>query len=148
MSGYLETKTAEKLQLACDSITRACTVYEIAQLHKLGFITENIAKGRLEAIGVRFGNEETKVEQARKFIPTRIFAKMLGIAAGEDWFWYSHDIFTTSGPDGLLKEQSVHIDTALAFLHRNERFARKVLNFEPKTEEELYAWSMLNERLI
>lgn len=144
MSGYLETKTAEKLQLACDSITRVCKVYEIAQLRNLGFITENIAKGRLEAIGIRFGNEESKAEQARNFVPTRIFAKMLGITEGENWFWYANDIFTTHSPKG---DQAVHIDEIMSFLNNNPTHTKRIKEYLPMTEEELAAKDLILSKL-
>lgn len=53
MGRYLETQTCEKLQAACDSIRRACKVYEICQLYNLGLIARTDVVNRFKLIGVR-----------------------------------------------------------------------------------------------
>lgn len=52
---YLENETATKLQAACVSIMKACAVYEISEMLKLGLLTKAEAEGRLKVSGIRPG---------------------------------------------------------------------------------------------
>lgn len=150
MNGYLETQTAEKLQAACNSIKRASEVYIISKLYKLGLITEFDAKLRFNAIGVRIGdNSESSGQEkkpSKKFIPTKIFAKMLRVA-DPDWFWFSHDIFTTTDPEDPYKGQSIALNEATQFLLKNQIFMDKVRSYEPQTKEENDIKQLLMEGL-
>lgn len=122
-------------------------MYEISQLLGVSLITRNDAKARLKVAGIRFDDSPQEAKTTKmSFIPTRIFGKMLNVK-NADWFWYANDIFTTSGPEGLLNEQAVHVDVALDFLHKNQRYAERVRNFAPHTREELEVWNILKEGL-
>lgn len=84
MGGYLETKTAEKLQGACDAIKKASNVYVISELYKLGFITERKARNQFEIMGVKLDESEDKREDDilpwMQYMPFRLYADIFGEA--------------------------------------------------------------------